>query len=1040
MFNEHQPSDAGPGGRPRRPNNNNNNFRSYNHRNSRNTWKVRDNNMEQQQQQQQQIESPSTSTTASQQQQHAVQLNPYAPNLQPTISSGRNSPHFHSSDRQQQHQQHAHGRFNRNPRRRDNNNRLSRRPNTFNQDRSNANGLISNNAEPELLQHHDKENQPSPSTVADYEQPVPQSSRGRRITLRYNHNTRQNDFPSEANDTPVSNGRRLTIDRNSKTDQETAGNGQKADATKSMGQCNIAENQFQANTFECLICCDNILRHQSIWSCSNCFNIFHLKCAIEWCNKSIKSRNDALEQAQYPSLGLQANNPGQLSSQTTRASANVDQRRQTSVEWPCPTCREILHNRPGKYKCFCGKVTNPEINRHLTPHSCGQVCGRKRPNQACPHNCNSLCHPGRCIPCNLMSQRSCYCGKLMRQIKCSDPDESCQDVCDKLLLCGKHNCKKRCHDGSCETCEQILTIDCNCGKEQIEKKCLDIYSIKRKNQTYSYSCEEICGRLLDCGNHYCMEKCHPSGTCKSCNLLSLNIKTCPCGSTHIDTGVLEKRKSCLDPVPTCQSKCDKLLICGPEKSRHKCKKKCHSGTCPPCKLKMSAQCECKLSTRNIDCSLMFEKIEDKDGVLFKQRKYTFNCETRCNSLKNCGRHRCNNKCCMFARDSSLHKCDQTCNRKLQCGQHNCTEPCHPGQCGDCPNIGWQELSCHCGHSIMYPPIPCGARPPACSRPCRRPHQCGHQVKHECHDDSEKCPPCTVFVKKDCFCGAESKDSVYCYQVGYSCGRTCKKKLACKQHDCKRVCHDNGCETPTKKRVILCNQTCPVARYQCKHPCGLLCHGNTPCPPSDCKKIIEISCKCGNRKEKIECVKVMREVDSRNKLAMLSTNRSNQESIMIDLSASVARPRDQDLGGSPDANNLQSLECDENCLILERNKALAEALDIAETNVKPMNVLGQDPYRLLREATTQDYKLVSNTFNSLAKFVKAAKESEKRFTFIQFPAPDKLKREIIHEIAQHFHCTSETKGDEPFKVVVVRAYKNKSCVPDFTIEQLLPVSD
>ena len=63
-------------------------------------------------------------------------------------------------------------------------------------------------------------------------------------------------------------------------------------------------------------------------------------------------------------------------------------------------------------------------------------------------------------------------------------------------------------------------------------------------------------------------------------------------------------------------------------------------------------------------------------------------------------------------------------------------------------LGYDELTCHCGAEIVYPPIPCGTRPPACSRPCARIHPCGHPVNHDCHSD-EVCPPCTFLMEKLC---------------------------------------------------------------------------------------------------------------------------------------------------------------------------------------------------------------------------------------------------------------------------------------------------
>lgn len=808
----------------------------------------------------------------------------------------------------------------------------------------------------------------------------------------------------------------------------------------SNNQGEIAESQLKSNSFECMICCDNIHRSNPIWYCCNCYNIFHLKCAIEWCNKSIKSRNEAIANAQYPSLGQPARDgTGSQESGFTEVVGSQegysDYRagRLNSVEWPCPTCREVLYSRPGKYKCFCGKIVRPEPNKHLTPHSCGQLCGRKRPNVDCPHTCNSICHPGRCAPCPLSSRKPCYCGKLIKEVKCLVGTSSCGQVCGKPLPCGTHFCEMACHEGSCGSCEEVLVINCYCGDQEVRKRCSDL----GKKASTKFSCGKVCEKMLDCGKHYCPQKCHPGPGCSSCKFLSQNIRTCPCGSNVIKKALLSERKSCTDPVPTCENKCNAILICGPEKNHHRCQKKCHTGACPPCKLKSTAHCECKLSTKTVDCSLMYEKVVTEDQVCFNQVNYSFECETRCNKPKNCGRHRCNNKCCKAIKNSdpSLHKCEQICNKKLPCGLHNCPETCHPGQCGDCTNIGWEELTCHCGSSVLYPPIPCGANPPSCHRPCRRAHSCGHPVKHECHSDIEKCAPCIVFVKRSCFCSADSKDSVYCYLPGYSCGRTCKKLLACKQHTCKRVCHDNECEMPNNRGVKLCVQPCPVSRYFCKHPCGLPCHGRTPCPTSECKKIMEISCECGNKVERLECYKIMRDVDNRNKMAMLSTNRNNQDSIIVDLSKTSPQAK----VSSENDNIPKKLDCDETCSILKRNKALAEALDITQPDLKPVSIFGEDPLRLLKEAVAQDYKFVASTFNTLARFIKSAKESDKRFIFMPFPPAGKLRREIIHELAHHFNCTSESQGDEPFRNVVVRAYKNKSCVPDFTIEQLLPVS-
>lgn len=828
--------------------------------------------------------------------------------------------------------------------------------------------------------------------------------RGRQPGLRYrrDHGTRQAQEQDGPSDSHVS---------------------EKPSPTE-IAQCDIAKSQLKDDTFECMICCDNIRTVNPIWSCSKCYNIFHLRCSIEWCNKSIKSRNEAHNASQFPQLNDVTGNSEDVGSSNSGSNRNQDRQRIKPIEWPCPACRETLYSRPGKYKCFCGKVTNPEAFRHLIPHSCGRLCGRKRPNSNCPHPCNSLCHPGRCTPCSLTSRKACFCGKRVREEKCSQPVSSCDEVCGRDLTCGNHQCELTCHPGACNTCTKVLNLECFCGRHRKEKLCKNL-GISTTDGNLRYSCNELCGKVLDCGNHRCQSICHP-GDCTGCRFLNENVKSCPCGSTRLERSILSTRKSCLDPLPTCSNKCNRNLFCGPLKNRHKCQKKCHVGECPQCRLKTSIQCGCGSSSKIVECS----SLSITDMLENSNVNTSFYCEARCNKLKNCGRHRCNNKCCRFLENPELHRCEQICNRKLACGLHSCSEPCHPGQCGDCANIGWEELSCHCGSSILYPPVPCGAHRPSCNRPCRRPHDCDHPVKHECHDDSEKCPPCTMFVLRSCFCGAESKENVYCYQPGYSCGRTCKKKLPCGVHSCERVCHVGSCQAET----VTCTQPCPMIRSNCKHPCSQACHGQSLCPRTECKKSVEVTCKCGNKVERNVCYKVTNDVDNRSKVTMMNLQRSDPDSVLIDLTKNTS------LSSRSDNDNLKRLECDDTCQILERNKALAEALDIVQPDLKPTNVFGEDPLKLIREATIQDYKFVSATFNSLSKFVKLAKESEKRFIFMQFPPCDRLKREIIHELAHHFHCTSESRNEEPFKQVIVRAYKNKSCVPDFTIEQLLPVTD
>lgn len=69
--------------------------------------------------------------------------------------------------------------------------------------------------------------------------------------------------------------------------------------------------------------------------------------------------------------------------------------------WRCPACQNVTSKIPHEYRCFCGKVRDPEWNRMDAAHSCGQVCGRSRTERRpdCTHRCTLLCHPGPCPDC-----------------------------------------------------------------------------------------------------------------------------------------------------------------------------------------------------------------------------------------------------------------------------------------------------------------------------------------------------------------------------------------------------------------------------------------------------------------------------------------------------------------------------------------------------------------------------------------------------------------------------------------------------------------
>ncbi|NXB41905.1 NFX1 protein, partial [Leucopsar rothschildi] len=455
--------------------------------------------------------------------------------------------------------------------------------------------------------------------------------------------------------------------------------------------------QLTTEKYECMVCCEVVRIVAPVWSCQNCYHVFHLNCIKKW--------------ARSPASQAEDGNNG----------------------WRCPACQNASVQVPKTYTCFCGKVHNPEWNRNEIPHSCGELCGKKRQGLDCPHLCNILCHPGPCPSCPAFVTKTCECGRTSHSVRCGQSTKiHCSNVCGNTLNCGKHNCTQVCHAGKCSPCQLTVQQVCYCGSNFKEVLC---GSKEEFSDGFgSFSCQNICGKKLNCGRHNCKQVCHPQ-PCQLCPRLPQVVYRCPCGQTPLskllELGCVE-RKVCTDPIPSCGKTCGKPLSCG----SYACESLCHEGDCKPCS-----------HTSNIYCRCGFKK---KVSVLwgtfffFLIAAITFMCDKRCNKKRSCGRHKCNEVCCV----DTEHKCTLVCGRKLNCGLHRCEEPCHRGSCQTCWQTSFDELTCYCGESVIYPPVPCGTQPPECKKTCTRPHDCDHPVYHSCHSE-EKCPPCTYLTQKWC---------------------------------------------------------------------------------------------------------------------------------------------------------------------------------------------------------------------------------------------------------------------------------------------------
>ncbi|KAL9588958.1 MAG: hypothetical protein Q9203_002248 [Teloschistes exilis] len=717
--------------------------------------------------------------------------------------------------------------------------------------------------------------------------------------------------------------------------------------------------------YECPICTSEIGRNSKVWSCKTCWTVFHLTCIKKW------SINEGSTHTQ------QRNSEGE----------DLSPR-----QWRCPGCNLPKDVLPSSYACWCEKEIDPRPISGIPPHSCGQTCGHYRAlPKKCPHPCELPCHAGPCPPCTHKGPTlSCFCGKHSASSRCVDTDYeagwSCGQICGDLMPCGLHTCQQLCHEGLCGACEVSMDSRCYCGKVAKPLSCCDRRDEKAstkaaddsgllKDWIGTFTCGQICQRDYDCGKHRCERDCHPQNEKSAhCPQSPDVVSHCPCGKTPLEEVSTVQRASCTEYIPNCNKQCLKQLNCG-----HPCQGICHSGDCAPCLMTVPITCRCGRVQTSTICHQGHEKQPQ--------------CTRHCKATLNCGRHECGDRCCSGERkafdrqavkrklrplgaprllDSEIeaeHICTRSCGRPLKCGNHACLELCHKGPCGNCREAIFEEISCHCGKTVLEPPSACGTKAPPCRFDCDRPKLCGHpQISHNCHGNEVSCPKCPYLLEKPCMCGKKLLKNQPCWLMDARCGEICGRRLKCGSHTCRRQCHRPGeCEDAG----MACQQACGKPKKACSHPCEERCHAPSACKEDKaCQNKIFITCECQHLKQEMKC----------------STSKTSE------------------------GNGQKSLSCDDECARLERNRKLALALNIDPEAHKDDHVpYSAETLRMFRDHVKwgQEQEREFRVF--------AADEAEKRLRFKPM-APQ--QRTFLHSLAEDFGLDSESMDPEPHRHVAV----------------------
>ena len=683
-----------------------------------------------------------------------------------------------------------------------------------------------------------------------------------------------------------------------------------------------------------------------------------------------------------------------LKDASTSSSERPDVETPTQRHWRCPGCNLQKEDIPLDYTCWCQKELKPRTPTGCPPSSCGQTCGKTRTGRKpCPHPCDEICHAGPCPPCSKQGPlQICYCGKVPVTKKCVetnyDAGWSCDQMCGDMMPCGEHLCQRPCHEGVCGACEVRIEGRCYCGKAQKSLPCHETGTRKKSERN-------IGPRL---------------------------------GDSSLDQWV---------GVFSCETTCQRPFDC----LKHLCSRPCHSQ-------KLEAVC----------CPFSPEIVE------------TCACgKTPLAQILDHPRTSC---------EDPIPSCDEPCLRPFSCG-HKCQERCHSGPCPPCSLS--RETECRCGRAQLF--VDCADQevsPLRCDRPCKTPLNCGrHECMERCCPGEAKASRRRALNRQLGSLGASLTSSEF--ESEHICTRTCGRPLKCGNHTCPELCHKGACATCREaifdeiachcgktflQPPLPCGTSPPPCGFPCERdkPCGHpqishVCHGDDqPCP--ECPYLVEKRCMCGNQRVKnrpcfqknVSCGQVCAlilpcEVHHCRKtchragqcestsepcgqtcgkpkkscghpcegpchgLAECQEDRPCQSKVMITCDCQHLKNEAKCLASrSGKGTDRKALKCNDECARLERNRKLALALNIdPETHTND-----HVPYSTQTlEMHQKQIPWCQAKEGELRTF--AADETEKLLRFKPMPSH---QRAFIHSLAEDFGLDSESMDPEPHRHVSI----------------------
>lgn len=127
-------------------------------------------------------------------------------------------------------------------------------------------------------------------------------------------------------------------------------------------------------------------------------------------------------------------------------------------------------------------------------------------------------------------------------------------------------------------------------------------------------------------------------------------------------------------------------------------------------------------------------------------------------------------------------------------------------------------------------------------------------------------------------------------------------------------------------------------------------------------------------------------------------------------------------GARKQNQLKTLECNEDCKIIERNRKMTLGLQIVNPDLSGKLMPRYSEH--MKDWGKKDPVFCQMVHDKLTELVRLAKTSKQKSRSYSFESMNRDKRQFVHESCEHFGCESQAYDQEPKRNVVATAVKDR----------------